>query len=1519
MTVTIIGKDGLLRRALPEKTAGRYWLFAPGKETAAPISSVDGTAEGWRLLSGASARIISEDGSPLRSALLRPFEVHALQKKSGERFYVYAEPAGSGRQCFTKYLIPEGFVLRIGRRKENDICCSLPVISGTHAEISRKDGSFFLRDMNSRNGTYVNGARVTDCTLRPGDCIDIPGMRLIAGKDFLAVNNPDHAVSVRPPLEVFLPCADDLGKVPEEEDGEEEAEEVMYFYRSPRFRREIETLKLSVDPPPPSPVREELPWPLVMGSSLSMGMMSAVMLYNAVMTKNRLSMIMGAAMLFGTLVLPLTTKIYERLRRRRKERLRQEKYREYLEGISLKILEAEALQEKILSENLIETAECEKRILERSPALFERSMDQRDFLTVRIGLGDTPLQAEISAQEPRFTVEKDLLQEEMTALLRRPRLLRQVPLGLCLTDDPMTGIIGERREVLPFAQGLIIQLAALYGYDELEMVFLYDPPDGEALEFTKWLPHGFAEENGIRLIAADQNEGKEISAYLLQVLRERRAIPEHEIRHTKPYIVIFSFSRTLSRQNEAVREILAAGQQLNISVISIFDEYRMLPRECTKVIELRNGAGKLYERSDVYGRGLDFVPDIFPENDPKKLAVKLANTFLPVNAGAQLLPKQLGFLQMYGVSQAEHLNVTARWHENDPAKSLQVPIGADPSGEPFMLDLHEKYHGPHGLAAGMTGSGKSEFIMTLILSLSVNFSPEEAAFVLIDYKGGGMAKAFENLPHTAGVITNLDGSAVRRSLVSIESELRRRQRILAAAGKAQRISNMDIYAYQRLFREGRVTEPLPHLFIISDEFAELKTQQPEFMAQLVSAARIGRSLGIHLILATQKPSGVVDDQIWSNSKFRICFRVQERADSIEMLRRPDAAELRETGRFYLQVGYNELFLVGQGAYSGAPYTPSAAVRPEKDERLLVIDRTGRTIREVRPVGKDTSDGRRQLEVITAYLRRCAAEEGLRARPLWLPVMPPAPGLLALQKKYPKKPAPFVLEPLVGEFDDPEEQKQGDLRLLLSAEGNAAVYGAAGSGKTSFLNAMAVSLILEHEPEEVNLYLLDFSGETLQAFESAPHVGGVVLPNEEEKLQNLFKMLQKEAARRKKLFADLGGDIASFIRRSKERLPYLIVVIHGFPVFTESFPEREEDVFRLSREGKKLGICFVLTSTETGGIRLRLLQNFRQIFVLQLNDPSDYSALVGRTEGLFPAKHKGRGLFRREKLLEFQTAAIAEEAERSETIRAICAQRSQNYKGKRAQRIPVLPKNVDIDFLYAGLQKTRFLRLPVGVEKESLSVKCAPFDRHFINLILSAEDDYLNFFGKLSEMISTRVPAELLLLDPGQLLQGKGLPARISLRSDCEEAVSALFLEVLQRNNVSKEALSKKQEVPDFQELVVMISSLFALRAGLSAEGAEKLGLILERGRKEYHLHLFIGEKLRNLEAMRYEKWFQNACTGADGLWVGGRFTEQYLLKPSVTTAELRRNTGPESGILLEKGKPVLLRLLSDREKEAEDE
>ena len=299
------------------------------------------------------------------------------------------------------------------------------------------------------------------------------------------------------------------------------------------------------------------------------------------------------------------------------------------------------------------------------------------------------------------------------------------------------------------------------------------------------------------------------------------------------------------------------------------------------------------------------------------------------------------------------------------------------------------------------------YFLNNILSLAINYHPNEVQFVLIDYKGGGIAGAFENrqtvvrLPHLVGTITNLDTSEMNRTLVSIESELKRRQIKFNQVRDLLGESTIDIYKYQKLYREGKITEPISHLFIISDEFAELKKQQPEFMNQLISIARIGRSLGIHLILATQKPSGVVNDQIWSNSKFKICLKVQDRSDSMEVLKKPDAASIKEVGRFYLQVGYDEYFEIGQSGWAGAKYNPTDYVVEKIDDSIDFVNNIGYSIKTINNNMDNTQveNSGDQLTNIVRYIINLSQKNNIVTQKLWLDSIPENIYLFDLIKKY----------------------------------------------------------------------------------------------------------------------------------------------------------------------------------------------------------------------------------------------------------------------------------------------------------------------------------------------------------------------------------------------------------------------------------------------------------------------------------------------------------------------------------------
>ena len=1512
MLLTTLSENSIWTISLPVKVAGRFQIMSERNV----VATIDGVDNQWIMRSNRQYRIL-ENKQFSKSTRLFENAMYILENQSRKRVTVFTEADTDDRICFHKYLVQEEICVTVGRDSDNDVCFPSKYVTSHHCELHYTNNKWIIIDNQSTNGTFVNSQRVSEKELQYGDLIYVMGLKIVVGRSFIAINNPDNQIRINERLIPYMPQSSDP-----DTDNDFEIPEKNRFSRSPRFKRDIETAKFKIDPPPSSPIGEEMPWFLVMGTSMAMGAMSIVTLLTAIINKNITSMAMGITMMMGTLLLPFVSKIYEKNSKKKKEALRQKKYKEYLADIKEQIRDEGELQQVILNENHISVADCIKKIQTADTTLWERSMGQNDFLRLRVGTGNGSLNAELSYSERRFTIEEDNLQDEMYKIAEAPKTLSNIPITYSLCEDRISGVIGDRETIIKFIKGFIVQISAFYSYQDVKMVFIYSEKEKETWNFVRWLPHVWDEDYRFRFVATNENELKELSVELERVVDSRLEINESDMEDVTPYYVVFSLDHALSVRSSLLKKLFANGKtNLHFSIVSVFEELRLLPVECTTVVELTNGKGKIYDKDDTSGKHTEFSPDIMVSSDLNNISGILANTFLDDFTNNYTLPSMLTFMDLFHVGKVEHLNPLVRWAENDPTKSLETPIGVNTMGEPFMLDLHEKYHGPHGLVAGMTGSGKSEFIITLILSLAVNYHPNEVAFVLIDYKGGGMAKSFANLPHTVGIITNLDGAAIKRSLVSIESELKRRQALFSKATESFQVSNIDIYKYQRLYREKKVSEPLPHLFIISDEFAELKTQQPEFMTQLVSAARIGRSLGVHLILATQKPSGVVDDQIWSNSKFRVCLKVQERADSMDMLKRPDAAELRDTGRFYLQVGYNELFEMGQSAWAGAPYYPSETTEKEIDNGITVIDMNGRSLRSLKHDKKKAQfpNASKQLDAITKYLKGIAEEEKIRIRQLWLPPIPADILIKEVKARYGITSQPFVLEPLIGEYDDPANQRQAALRIPISSEGNVVVYGNPGSGKTSFLNAAVYSLIHEHTPEEVSIYILDFASETLQAFSKAPHVGDVVLSFESEKIENLLKLLLQEKDKRRKLFASFGGDYNSYIKSSNDKMPAIVVMINNFTSFAEGYEDYIDTITLLTREGTKYGIYFIVTSLGVSGIRFKLLQNFKLHYVLQLNDPSDYSTVLGKTDGLLPANCKGRGLVKAGDLFEFQVAFLTSEAVPLDFIRKDCETVRTEWKGSCAARIPILPEHVNSDFLKDYVDEGAVMDIPIGVEKNSLAVHYYPFGHQYINFVLSNAGECQAFMTDLSLFIGTFSGINCVVLDPMKLMKDTGNLHLHSGIKNCVESLTPLFEMFRDRNNTYKDAIESREKCAPFDPFIIIINGLAALKSELDDKAKEQLSLILERGSKDYNITIIVADQVKALSSYAYEKWYKQQITPGNGIWIGNGFTEQYQLKANKTTAEMREEMSVGFGFSLIDGVCKKIKLLSEQEEDSNDE
>ena len=630
-----------------------------------------------------------------------------------------------------------------------------------------------------------------------------------------------------------------------------------------------------------------------------------------------------------------------------------------------------------------------------------------------------------------------------------------------------------------------------------------------------------------------------------------------------------------------------------------------------------------------------------------------------------------------------------------------------------QLNLHEKAHGPHGLIAGTTGSGKSETIQSYILSLAVNFHPHDVGFLLIDYKGGGMAHLFKKLPHLLGTITNLDGAQSMRALVSINAELKRRQRLF------NRYEVNHINQYQKKFKNGEAKEPLPHLFLISDEFAELKVNQPDFMKELVSTARVGRSLGVHLILATQKPSGVVDDQIWSNSRFKIAFKVADRSDSNEMLHTPDAAEITQTGRAYLQVGNNEVYELFQSAWSGADYQPDKDDMGIEDHTIYLINDLGQyeILNEDLSGLEDVDEIKEvptELDAIVQNIKLLSEEQNIP--PVPQPWLPPLKERIALEELEEVQPAVAwaqekPLSVLLGMADIPQAQKQEAVSINLSKDGHILLYGSPGTGKTTFLQTAAMDLARKFSPKDLTMYLMDFGTNGLAPLSKLPQVADTMLLDQTEKISKFVRIMEKELNRRKKLLADYGvGTLELYRQASGQEEPAIVILLDSYEAFKEEAYKAElfKLLVRISREGLSIGVHLLVTAGRQTNLRAQLYSNFKHQLSLPQNDASEVRAIVGSTPLAMTMEDiKGRALMKREEVDVIQLALPVyggNDTQVLNNLRQEVASLQEAWTGQRPSAIPMVPEELtEADFYGRASVHTAYEHglVPLGLDLETV--------------------------------------------------------------------------------------------------------------------------------------------------------------------------------------------------------------------------
>ena len=1065
------------------------------------------------------------------------------------------------------------------------------------------------------------------------------------------------------------------------------------------------------------------------------------------------------------------------------------------------------------------------RIYEKTPLHF-------DFLYYRLGLGQVPTSYKLTYGQEERSGKKDALEEEGYALYTRHKKIPDLPIVANLSHGPV-GYIGPRNLVLEQLQLLVMQLAVFHSYHDVQVITIMPEEERDQWDWLRWLPHATLQELNVRGFVYNQRTHDQVLNSLNQILKLRKAQKEEATRQEttlySPHYVVLVTDEKLILDHIIMEFFTEDPTDLGCSLIFVQDVMSSLSENIKTVVNIKDrNTGQLVMEEGIL-REIDFRLDHFPEGYDKE---RIARTLAPLNHLQNLkssIPDTVTFMEMYGAETFSDLQVLQKWQQNAPYKSLAVPIGLRGEEDLVYLNLHEKAHGPHGLIAGTTGSGKSETIQSYILSLAVNFHPHDVAFLLIDYKGGGMANLFKNLPHLLGTITNLDGAQSMRALASINAEIHRRERLF------REFEVNHINQYQKKFKNGEATEPLPHLFLISDEFAELKVNQPDFIKELVSIARVGRSLGVHLILATQKPSGVVDDQIWSNSRFKLALKVADRTDSMEMLKTPDAAEITQTGRAYLQVGNNEVYELFQSAWSGADYQPDKDEMGIEDHTIYLINDLGQY--EVLnqdlsglDLAEDIKEVPTELEAIVSQIQLLT--ESQQIPPVPQPWLPPLKERMTLQELEPIQPQEAweqkkPVSVLLGMADIPQAQKQEPVSVNLSKDGHILLYGSPGTGKTTFLQSAAMDLARKFSPKDVTLYLMDFGTNGLAPLGQLPQVADTMLLDQTEKIAKFVRIMERELNRRKKLLSDYGvGTLELYRQASGQQEPAIVILLDSYESMKEEAYEAElfKLLVRISREGLSIGVHLLVTAGRQSNLRAQFYANFKHQLSLPQNDVGEVRSIVGSTPLAATMEDiKGRALMKRDEVDVIQLAlpvAGANDAQVLNNLRQEVASLQEAWTGQRPSAIPMVPEELtEADFYSRASVQAAYEQglVPLGLDMETVEPITWNLSKGNLLYLTDKEEQMSAFTQHIA-----RGKQKVIVLAPKYHsipdLEGVLL---VSSEEDQMDMIQAVKSKVTER----LEAGSREHVV------TIIVYNLSELVQTLTIDMQEQLEFILEKGLK----------------------------------------------------------------------------------------
>jgi DNA segregation ATPase FtsK/SpoIIIE, S-DNA-T family len=1088
-----------------------------------------------------------------------------------------------GPDASREYRLQRG-INYVGRSTSCEVRLTDTSVSRRHAKLTISDVAEVV-DLGSSNGIAVDGGQITRAVLRARDLVRL-------GDTVLGVEICDASAAATGGAQTM-------------------------FNRSPRLDPSYPGVELVLPDPPERPQNPRFPMlsllaPLIFGALLFL------------VTRSPTSLLFVAL----SPIMAVTNVVESRFAGRRAHEAAMQSWQAELDGLAQTAVANAGLERESRLREHPAAEEVRQAIARRSSLLWSRHPDQDRFLELRLGLGTQPSRSAVQLPRTRKAAKEVWQQLEDFAVTFG--VIAAVPVVGDLRDEPL-GVAAPRRTAVGLARALVQQIVGLHSPAEVILAAVLASDTTEEWNWLQWLPHTSSAHSPITSphVVANPAAVAALMAELEQLTEDRSSTagPAEQ----RPAIVLLVEDAAACDRARLV-SLAERGARTGVHVLWVSPSVERLPAVCTTFLEVTAGQQRGLAGFTQLGTA---VTPLTVELADGASALATARSLAPlVDSGAPLddesdLPSSVSWLSLHERDlAAEPGIVLERWQES---RSLMTgPLASPPrhgkpgslravlgqfAGGPHILDL--RAHGPHALVGGTTGSGKSELLQSWILSLAAAHSPQRVTFLLVDYKGGSAFRDCRHLPHTVGQVTDLSPHLVRRALTSLSAELRYREELLASKNKKD-LADLE--------ESGDPATP-PSLVIVVDEFAALVHEVPEFVDGVVNVAQRGRSLGLHLLLATQRPAGVIKGNLRANTNLRLALRVADDGDSTDVIGTTQAAAFDPAlpGRALSKTGPGRL-VPFQSAYAGGWTTAEPAAPSIGIEELT----TGVSQKWEEPVEAEPAtvgdlgptDITRVVTTIGAAARQAELPE---PRKPWLPELADVGELADL-------PTGRDGELVFGQADRPHSQSQPTIAFHPDRAGNLAVYGTGGSGKSGLLRTLAIAAGRGDAGGPCRVYGLDFGARGLDMLEELPHVGSIIRGEDHERLSRLLgdlrELLDERAGRYAKAKA---GSIAEYRQLTDSpQEPRILLLVDGIGAFRLAYEATNRvrwfELFQsIAVDGRPVGVHIVVSADRAAAVPSSLGSAIQARVVLRLADEGDYGTLGEPADVLDATSPPGRGL------------------------------------------------------------------------------------------------------------------------------------------------------------------------------------------------------------------------------------------------------------------------------------------------------